>query len=140
MAIGTVALLGNINVDREVFDAVAAEFDCNVEQTTSLSSLRRMSAGSNIVAVLFDARALGLSWRDALKFVMDAAPEAFPIACSGFSETIPWPELADAGAYHLLRLPIDESEVRHSFGFIWAAKRSDHPRTMTASSRFASRP
>lgn len=136
MAIGTVALLGNLNIDREIFDAVAAEFDCNVEQATTLSGLRKIGAVRNIVAVLFDAPALGLSWRDALKFVMDAAPEAFPIVCAGFSVPIPWPDLADAGAYHLLRLPIDEGEVRHCFGFIWAAKRAQpHAMTLTAPRR-----
>jgi hypothetical protein len=136
MAMGAVALLGNLNIDHEVFDAVAAEFDCDVEQATSLSGLRKISAVRNIVAVLFDAPALGLSWKDALKFVMDAAPSALPIVCAGFSHSIPWPELADDGAYHLLRLPIDESEVRHSLGFIWAAKRAEpHAMTLTAPRR-----
>lgn len=131
MAIGTVALLGNLNIEREVFDAVAAEFDCSVEQASSLSGLRKLDATRHLVAVLFDARNLGLSWTDALKFVMDAAPAALPIVCAGFSETIRWPELADAGAYHLLRLPMDEGEVRRSLGFIWAAKRTE-PHTMAA--------
>jgi DNA-binding NtrC family response regulator len=125
MCRGTVALLGNLNIDRTVFDAMAAEFDWAVSQTHSLSELREMSVAQNVAAVLFDARNLGVSWNDALESVLAAAPRALPIVCTGFSEPVRWPELADAGAFHELRLPINKSEARRSLGFIWAAKRWD---------------
>lgn len=130
MAVGTVALLGNLNIDRKVFDGVASEFDWGVEQVKNLPALREMSAVQNVVAVLFSARALGIPWNCALESVLTAAPRALPVACPGFSETIRWPELADAGAFHELHLPIDEGEVRRSLGFIWAAKRGEDQQRM----------
>jgi DNA-binding NtrC family response regulator len=122
---GTIALLGNLNIDRTMFDALAAEFDWAVGHTDSLGALREMSASQNVAAVLFDARSLGVSWNDALESVLAAAPRALPIVCTGFSEPVRWSELADAGAFHELRLPINKSEARCSLGFIWAAKRWD---------------
>lgn len=123
MGSGTVTLLGNLNIDRSVFDRIAKEFDWDVEQTPTLRSLRDMSDSRNVVAVLFSARTLGVPWNQALESVLAAAPRALPVVCAGFSESIRWPELSDAGAFHELRLPIEEGEVRRSLGFIWAAKR-----------------
>lgn len=133
MADGTVVLLGNLNIDRQIFDSVASEFDWTVEQVRNLSALREMNAARNVVAVLFDARNMGVSWNDGLESVLAAAPRALPVVCPGFAESIRWPELADAGAFHELRRPINESEARHSLGFIWAAKRWDEPQTKAAS-------
>lgn len=125
MARGTVALLGNLQIDRNVLDRVASEFDWSVEQASTLHALREMSAAREVVAVVFNAGNLGASWNQALESVLRAAPRALPVVCAGFSEQIRWDELADAGAFHVLRRPIDESEARHSLGFIWAAKRGD---------------
>lgn len=122
---GTVALLGEVNIELAVFGILAANFSWAVDRAATLCSLREMSATENVVAVLFDARNLGVSWNDALESVLAAAPTALPIVCTGFSESVRWPELADAGAFHELLVPINEGEARRCLGFIWAAKRGD---------------
>ncbi len=127
MSNGTVVLLGNLNIDRAIFDPVAAEFGWSVTQTESLQFLKEVSGRKEVVAVIFDATKLGLSWQDALERVLESSPRALPIACAGFSEVIPWSDLAEAGAFHELRRPIEASEVRTSLGFVWAAKRHDTP-------------
>jgi DNA-binding NtrC family response regulator len=127
MPYGTVALLGNLNIDRAVFDGVAAEYGWSVIQAENLQVLKDISGTRDVVAVLFDASCLGLSWQDGLERVLESSPRALPIACAGFSEVIPWPEMAEAGAFHELRRPIEASEVRTSLGFVWAAKRQDAP-------------
>jgi hypothetical protein len=45
------------------------------------------------------------------------------IACHGFAESIDWPELCDAGAFHTLWLPLKENEVRQSLGFVWGSEK-----------------
>lgn len=125
MGLGTVALLGNLNIEPAGFGVLAADFNWTVDRAATLAGLRKMSAAQNVVAVLFDARTLGVSWNDALELVLDAAPRALPIVCTGFSEPIPWVELADAGAFYELRLPMNEGEASRCLGFIWAAKRGD---------------
>jgi DNA-binding NtrC family response regulator len=127
MSTGTVVLLGNLNIDRAVFDGVAAEFGWSVIQTENLKFLKEISGRKEVVAVIFDATRLDLSWQDALERVLESSPRALPIACAGFSEVIPWSELSEAGAFHELRRPIEGGEVRTSLGFVWAAKRQDTP-------------
>jgi hypothetical protein len=129
MNLGTVALLGDVSIEPGVFGALAASFNWAVDRAETFARLRAMSTAQNVVAVLFDARNLGVSWNDALESVLAAAPRALPIVCTGFSELVHWPDLADAGAFCELRLPIDEGEARRCLGFIWAAKREDqiHP-------------
>ena len=126
MAGGTVALLGNLSIDRKLFESVASEFELMVDQASTPAALREMCTNRDVAAVLFDARNLGLSWNDALETVLRSAPRALPVVCAGFAESIPWPELAEAGAFHVIRRPIKESEARHTLGFIWAAKRWDN--------------
>ena len=127
MSTGTIVLLGNLNMDRGIFDSVAAEFGWSVMQTENLQFLKKISGRKEVVAVLFDATRIGLSWRDALERVLESSPRALPIASAGFSEIIPWAELGEAGAFHELRRPIEAGEVRTSLGFVWAAKRQDSP-------------
>ena len=122
---GTIALLGDVNIEPAVLGVLAANFSWAVDRAATLGSLRDLSATENVVAVFFEAGNLGISWNDALESVLTAAPRALPIVCTGFSESIRWPELAEAGAFHELRLPIDEGEARRCLGFIWAAKRGD---------------
>lgn len=132
MAVGTVALLGNLAIDRNLFDSIASEFDLTVEPVPTLRALSERSAAGDVVAVLFDARVLGLSWSDALEGILGIAPGILPVVYAGFSESIRWPELSEAGAFHILRRPINESETRHTLGFIWAAKRWDQPQKKLA--------
>jgi hypothetical protein len=63
-----------------------------------------------------------LSWEEALRLVIDAAPDALPVLCHGFSDVLYLPDLADAGAFHAMRLPLHADEVRQSLGFVWAAQ------------------
>ena len=106
---------------------MAEEFGWSVIQTENLKFLKEISGRKEVVAVIFDATQLDLSWQDALERVLESSPRALPIACAGFSEVIPWPDLAEGGAFHELRRPIEVGEVRTSLGFVWAAKRQDTP-------------
>ncbi len=137
MSTGTVVLLGNLNIDRAIFDGVAAEFGWAVIQTENLQFLKEISGRKEVVAVIFDAARLDLSWQDALERVLESSPRALPIACAGFSDVLPWSELSDAGAFHELRRPIETGEVRTSLGFVWAAKRQDVPLVRAVGSRTA---
>lgn len=122
MTYRTVALLGNISVDRLKLDSLVAELGCSLKRAEGFDQLRRLSINEQVVAVLVDANALHLSWIEALEFVLKAASRALPIVCHRFSDRICWPELAAAGAYHALPLPLDPGEVRQSLGFVLAAK------------------
>jgi hypothetical protein len=137
MSTGTVVLLGNLNIDRAVFDGVAAEFGWSVVQTENLKFLKEISGKKEVVAVIFDATNLGLSWQNALERVLESSPRALPIACASFSEVIPSSDLAEAGAFHELRRPIEAGEVRTSLGFVWAAKRQDAPLVRAVGSQSA---
>ncbi len=73
-----------------------------------------------VVAILFhrDAFSPRYSWCDAIRFLHALLPGVPIIAMRGFSEAVDWPQLSDAGAFHSLWLPLKESEVRQSFGFL----------------------
>ena len=103
-------------------DALASEFGWSVEHAGGLGDLRNAAARGRLIAVLFDARAVDAAWNSALQAVQDAAPQALPILCHTSSDKIAWPELADAGAFHALLLPLHASEVRQSLGFVCAAQ------------------
>jgi len=83
-----------------------------------------MQAHLKVAAVLFhrDSVDPGGSWLNAVRLLKLAMPRVLLIACHGFSEPIDWPELCDAGAFHTLWLPLKESEVRQSLGFIFEAR------------------
>jgi DNA-binding NtrC family response regulator len=119
-----IALLGDLDIDRAIFDPVAEEFGWAVECAGNLSILREMSSTRNIAAVVFDHRTSGGSWNEALELVLLAAPRALPIVGAGFSEDVPMQDLCDAGAFDQLRLPVNEREVRRTLGFVWAARRT----------------
>jgi hypothetical protein len=128
MSRGTVVLLGKFSVGRlaldpRALDPLAAEFGWSIETAPCLSSLRRVCSRRKVVAVLIGAEDLGISWQQALRSVQPAVPEALAIACRRFSDTTPWTELADAGAFHELRLPFDRREIRQVLGFVWAAQK-----------------
>ena len=88
-----------------------------------IAQLRDLSVERNLVAVLFEPEALGLASNQALRLIREAAPKALPILCQRLSEPDVWPELAEAGAFHSLPLPLNAGEVKQSLGFVWAAKR-----------------
>jgi hypothetical protein len=105
----------------EVFGIPAVEFGWSVESAANLAELRKMSRSGYLVAVFFDAETLCLPWDRALKSVREVAPAALPVVCRKFSDTVSWPDLVEAGAFHAVSLPLDPIEVRHSLGFVWAA-------------------
>jgi hypothetical protein len=75
--------------------------------------------------VLFhrDTFGSGYSWFETIRRLKLELPEVRLVACHGFAESIDWPALSEAGAFHSLWLPLKESEVRRSLGFVWEAER-----------------
>lgn len=122
MTHGTVVLLGSLPVERLVLDCLASEFGLSFQQVDNLRNSPNLSLIDDAVAVLFSPRSLGLPWEEALKAVLNAFPKAFPILCHGFADSIDWPEMADAGAFHSIPMPFSVAEVRQSLGFVWGAK------------------
>lgn len=131
----TVVLAGVWASDQKAIEDLAAEFGWAVAQVLSIRQLAEMKTHGNLVAVLFNPQGLGLTklgltWDQALQAVRETAPEALPIACHGFAERVDWPLLAEAGAFHSLRMPFNLSEVRQSLGFVRDAARGSAPLVM----------
>ena len=63
----------------------------------------------------------GYSWLDVVRVCRSRLPEFRLIVCHGLSEKIDWPALSRAGAFHAISLPLRESELRQSLGFVWEA-------------------
>jgi DNA-binding NtrC family response regulator len=103
-------------------DPLIAEFGWSLKRAAGFDQLRELSIDEQVIAVLLDANTLHLSWAEALRSVLQVDSKALPIVCHGFSDRINWPQLAGAGAYHSLWLPLDPGEVRQSLAFVWAAK------------------
>jgi hypothetical protein len=122
MTHATVVFLGGPHVQTAALGLLMPEFGWSLEIASDLDALRRFSAAGGLVAVLFDADSLGLSWPDALKLVREAAPQALLIPCHRLSDRVNWPDLAESGAFHALALPFDQSEVRQSLGFVSFAR------------------
>src|SRR4051794_5382236 len=123
MAHGTVVILGSLLVEARALDFHAAEFDWSIRMAETWRQLTEIATREKVVAVLFDATPLGLSWEHALQRIANIAPEAHPVICHEFSDPIDWPRLVEAGAFHSLARPLNAREVRQSLGFIWAAGR-----------------
>lgn len=109
--------------------AVAADFGWTVDVTNDLSAIAAAQAHWTTVAALFchDALGPGYSRLETIRLMRLALPKVSLIVCRGFSETIDWPELSDAGAFHELWLPLQENEVRLCLGFVKEAERRKTP-------------
>jgi hypothetical protein len=109
-----IVMPGSARLDLQTLQAVAGDFGWTVKV------VGHMPEAAEAQAVLFhrDALGLGCSWVDAVHLLRLALPEARLVACHGLAESIDWPELCDAGAFHALGLPLSENEVRKSLGFI----------------------
>jgi len=127
MSNGTVVLVGTLASG--ALRRLAPKFDWLIEQACSFERLEEISARCRVVAVFFEPYSFGISWPLALQSVLDSAPDALPIACHRISEVIDWPTLADAGAFHAIPLPLSESEVRLSLGFVWGARPEKKPQS-----------
>lgn len=123
MLSGRIVVLGNPPVIETVaFEKLTPEFGWSVEVAEDLNRVRSLGETGNVVAVFFEAQSLGQSWEDALRLVREAAPQALLIPCHRFSDSVNWPELADAGAFHALPVPLKSDEVRQSLSFVWSAR------------------
>src|ERR1700677_507662 len=124
IATAVVALLGDLSSGTTLLNNVIRDYGWSYQQVSSFENLRQLNQDRSVVAVLFEPTTLGTPWNDALTRILEAVPEALPLVCQRFSETAAWPDLADAGAFHALSLPLDECELRQSLGFVWTAKGS----------------
>lgn len=113
---------GQASFDLGAVHTVAEEFGWTVGIADDLCEAAAVHACRRTSAVLFHRDAFGpCSWLDAVRLLKSALPEVRPVVCHEFSESIDWPALCDAGAFHSLWLPLNENEVRRSFGFVWEA-------------------
>jgi DNA-binding NtrC family response regulator len=121
MAAETVVFLGDVSDECFALGEIARSFGWSLETVRDLAQLRTVSLQRDVVAVLFDPGTLSASASHALQLVRNAAPDALQIVCQRFSDSIPWPDLASAGAFHALRKPLSPSEFRVSLGFAFDA-------------------
>jgi len=119
---GTVVLLGSLSTEAPGLGMCVREFGWVLKNAESIGSLEHLAATGGVVAVLFEPRAFGASPVEAVQRVRKAAQGALPLVCHRFSEPVDWPELAEAGAFHSLPVPLDAREIRQALGFVWAAK------------------
>ena len=122
MPSGIVALVGDLHIDRQALDLIAADFHWSVKQFRTIYELAQAN-DNNLIAVFFDPKSLSLPQERALRVILEAAPGALPILCHRFAEVVDWPQLAEAGAFHSLRFPLDLREARQTLGFVWEARR-----------------
>jgi hypothetical protein len=133
MSKGAILVLGDIPII--AVQRVAQKFDWEVAHIESFERLHQIAAAREVVAVLFDQH--DLTWRSALESVRGAASDALPIVCHRFSDHLDWPQLADAGAFHQLLLPLKDSELMQSLGFVFARKGIKSPQDISASPRLS---
>lgn len=121
MSDNIVVLPGSSRLESAVLHRVAQEFGWEVNVARDLFE----AGGRRTVAVLFSRDALGaeLGWMETTRLLKSALPDVRLVACHGFTDTIDWPALTEAGAFHSLWLPLKEEEVRRSLGFLWQAAR-----------------
>jgi hypothetical protein len=111
-----VVLFGRFDGERtELVNRVALEFGW---ETIAVRHLDELAVAPEPAAVLVHVTALGDAWPSILEAIRRAAPYSCIVACLGFGDHVDWPELREAGAFDLLHLPLAESEVRQTLGFV----------------------
>jgi DNA-binding NtrC family response regulator len=130
----TVSLLANLSERPRWIDTLFAECDWSFEHAENLAKLREIGAGRDVVAVLIDPASLAMQPTQALRTVSEALPRALPILCHKASEILPWAQLAQAGAFHALLMPLHAGEVRQTLGFV-SAQRRRRPRVVALHDR-----
>jgi hypothetical protein len=119
-----IVMLGQASFDLGAVHTVAGEFGWTVGIADDLREAAAVQAYRGTSTVLFHRDAFGAnSWIDAVRLLKSALPDVRPVACHRFSESIDWPALCDAGAFHSLWLPLEKNEVLRSFGFVWEAEK-----------------
>lgn len=116
-----VLLLGNEPVELYPIEEQARQYGWTIERVYSLSSLKHVDP-DHVAAVFFAPAALGIAWERALQTIRSTFPHAPAVVCQSFSERLPWPEMAEAGAFHCLHLPFHRDEVRQSFTFLASSR------------------
>lgn len=112
---------GSFNL--KILHTVARDFGWPVEVVEDMGRLTVTHENPQTTAVLLHRTAFeSRSWPEALLLVGTALPGIRLITCQEFSDLTDWPELSEAGAFHSLRLPMKEEEVRQSFGFVAEAE------------------
>jgi hypothetical protein len=125
MADNIVVMPGSTRLDLSVIDAIAGEFGWKIQIAEDAGEVAAVASLRKVRAVLLCSDAFGPSvfWQDAIRLANFVFPGAPVIALHGFAESIAWPELCDAGAFHSLWVPLKENEVRQSLGFVANAGR-----------------
>ena len=114
---------GSAPVNLQCLGCAAAEFGWTVKFAQSV--LQAASGNvSEIAAIILHKSAVGedCSWPEAILHVKSVLPGVACIVCHGFSEPIDWPALSAAGAFHAVWLPLRQSEIRKSLGFVSEAR------------------
>ncbi len=119
-----VLMPGLTPVDVSLLRLAAADFGWRVHIAHSLEEVTSAQAYRSAAALLFCRDALGaeFSWVEVIARLRHTVPDVRLVACHKFSESLDWPELSNAGAFHALGLPMKENEVRQSLGFLWEAE------------------
>jgi hypothetical protein len=116
-----IALWGDFSEERLAVSELGEDFNWSARSVSGPEDLKRLSREGGIVAVLVHPSRLGVSWRDALRNVAEAAPRARVAICHGVKQAGSCDEMLDAGAFATLMLPLVRTEVRHFLGFVWAS-------------------
>ena len=117
----SIVLLGDLAAEPQILEGLARNFGWSLHTINTLSELRQENP-AGVAAVIFEPARLDPSWRQAVQSVRDILPEAALIVCHSFAAQLPWPELAEAGAFHSLHIPFHRDEVRQSFVFVESAQ------------------
>jgi DNA-binding NtrC family response regulator len=122
---GIIVMRGLGQIDLASLNIVAADFGWTVQVAHDLRQTAELVAQLRTVAVLVkhDAVGAGFSWLEIVGLLRRTLPDVRLVVCHGFGDVFDWPELSDAGAFHALRLPLQEDELRQSLGFIWEAEK-----------------
>lgn len=112
-------------VDLPLLRSVASEFGWTVKIAHGPREITAVDVRKRASVVLFHRETFGsgYSWGETIHRLKQELPAARLIACHGFAESVDWPALSEAGAFHSLWLPMKESEVRRSLGFVWEVNR-----------------
>lgn len=119
--IAYIALWGDFSEERLAVSELGEDFNWSARSVSGPEDLRRLSLEGGVVAVLVHPSRLNVSWREALRKVAEAAPQARVAICHGVKQASACDEMTDAGAFTTLLLPLVRTEVRHFLGFVWAS-------------------
>ena len=124
MSDNIIVMSGLARVELETLRRVSQDFGYTVNPAHYVSEATR-NVTPETVAIFFHRSAFGIdcSWLDAVREMRSAFPDIPSIICHGFSEPVDWPSLCAAGAFHAVWLPLKESEVRKSLGFVSEVRR-----------------